>query len=81
MLSLSERVKAPRVHCQLGSRLVASSVSAYPLINLVVVPQHVFRRFCAICLSPFTAYRVPQLFTRVGRIWIIGLSWIAMCRY
>ncbi len=46
-----------------------------------MVSRHVFSGFYAICLSPFTAYRVPQLFTRVGRIWIIGLSWIAMCRY
>ncbi len=72
-----ERKKKTRA----SSRLKFWPLSSRPSFNLVVVPQHVFRRFYTICLSPFTPYKFPQLFTLVGLIWIIGLSWIAMCRY
>ena len=65
-----------------SSRLKLWPLSSRPILNnLVMVSRHVFSVFYAIWLSPFTPYKFPQLFTLVGLIWIIGLSWIAMCRY
>ena len=64
---------------QLTSEVVP--LSSRPSFNLVVVSRYIFCGFYAIYLSSFSPYSFPQLVTRVGRIWIIGLSWIAMCRY